>query len=123
MIDCTISGVGDNFIANVTLKNMWIAYGGIGGERASVCGVCLRGGPYLGEDATLNSWFGFSGDSRKSIVPGFNSHYNRRDGGRSYSYGLGPYVNLRIASRFSGSIGLNYNRNVDDRQWLRNFGV
>ena len=123
MIDGTNTGVGGNFNANVTFKNMWFAYGGIGGERASVCGVCLRGGPYLGEDATLNSWFGFSGDSRKSIVPGFNSHYNRRDGGRSYSYGLGPYVNLRIASRFSGSVGLNYNRNIDDRQWLRNFGV
>jgi hypothetical protein len=85
--------------------------------------VCLRGGPYLNEDANLNSWFGFSGDSRKSIVPGLSTWYNRRDGGESFNYGVNPYFNIRVASRFSGSLGLTYQRNVDDRQWIRNFGA
>jgi hypothetical protein len=123
MVDGTNTGVGGNVNVNTTFKNMWFMYGGIGGERASFCGSCLRGGPYLREDANLNSWFGFSGDSRKSIVPGLSTWYNRRDGGESYNYGLNPYFNMRIASRFSGSLGITYQRNVDDRQWLRNFGV
>ena len=123
MVDGTNTGVGGNVNVNATFRNMWFLYAGIGGERAAVCSACLRGGPYLNEDANLNSWFGFSGDSRKSLVPGLSSWYNRRDGGASYNYGLNPYVNLRIASRFSGQIGLTYQKNIDDRQWLRNFGA
>ena len=123
MVDGTNAGVGGNINTNVTFKNMWFMYAGMGGERASVCGSCLRGGPYLNEDANLNSWFGFSGDSRKSIVPGLSTWYNRRDGGESFNYGLNPYFNIRVASRFSGQLGLTYQKNVDDRQWMRNFGT
>ncbi len=123
MVDGTNTGVGGNININTTFKNMWFMYAGMGGERASVCASCLRGGPYLNEDANLNSWFGFSGDSRKSIVPGLSTWYNRRDGGESFNYGLNPYMNLRIASRFSGQLGLTYQKNVDDRQWMRNFGT
>lgn len=123
MVDGTNTGVGGNVNTNITFKNMWFMYAGVGGERAAVCGACLRGGPYLNEDANLNSWFGFTGDSRKSIVPGLSTWYNRRDGGESFNYGLNPYFNIRVASRFSGSLGLTYQRNVDDRQWIRNFGA
>lgn len=122
MVDGTNTGVGGNVNVNTTFRNMWFMYAGIGGERAAVCGACLRGGPYLNEDANLNGWFGFSGDSRRSIVPGLNVHFNRRDGGRSASYGLNPNVTFRVASRMSGSLGVNFNRNTDDRQFLRNFG-
>lgn len=121
-VDGTNTGVGGNVNFNVTFRNMWFMYGGIGGERESYCGSCLRGGPSLREDRNLNSWFGFSGDSRRRMVPGVDMSYNRRDGGRSYSYFVGPFVNLRVASRLSGSLGVSYNRNVDDRQWLGNFG-
>lgn len=123
MVDGTNTGVGGNVNTNITFKNMWFMYAGIGGERASVCGACLRGGPYLNEDANLNTWFGFSGDSRKNIVPGLSTWYNRRDGGASFNYGLNPYINLRVASRLSGQVGLTYQKNIDDRQWIRNFGV
>jgi hypothetical protein len=121
--DGTNTGVGGNVNLNVNFKNMWFAYAGMGGERASFCGTCLRGGPYFLEQPTLNAWAGFSGDSRKSLVPGLETWYNRRDGGESFNYGLAPNLNMRIASQFSGSLGLTYQRNVDDRQWLRNFGA
>lgn len=121
-VDGTPTGIGGNVNANVTFRNMWFMYGGVGGDRAAYCGTCLRGGPALRGDRMLNSWFGFSGDSRRPIIPGLDGHYNRRDGGRSYRYGVAPYVQLRVSSCFSGSIGLNYSRNIDDRQWLANFG-
>jgi hypothetical protein len=67
-------------------------------------------------------WMGFTGDARHAIVPGFNLDWGRNDNGRSHRYNAGPDVQLRVASRFSSSVGLNYSRNVQDRQWLGNFG-
>lgn len=69
------------------------------------------------------SFFGFGGDQRRPVVPGFNFNFSRGDGGRSHNLGLGPNVDVRVASRFSASLGINYNRNVDDRQWIDNYGV
>jgi len=121
--DGTNTGIGGNINTNVTFRNMWFMYGGIGGTRAAYCSSCLRGGPFLRTDPQLNTWFGFSGDSRKSIVPGLSTWANARDGWDSYNYGVNPYFNIRVASRFSGSLGITYQRNIDDRQWLRNYGV
>ncbi|HEX9564405.1 MAG TPA: DUF5916 domain-containing protein, partial [Gemmatimonadaceae bacterium] len=122
LTDGTNTGVGGNVNTNVTFRNMWFMYAGIGGERASYCSSCLRGGPLLREDASLNSWFGFSGDSRRSIVPELNTSFGRSDGGRSSYYNVSPVVRVRVASQFSGSIGLSFSGNKSDRQWLRNFG-
>jgi hypothetical protein len=116
------TGTGGNVNLNVNFKNMWFAYAGVGAERGSYCGSCLRGGPALYEDPTLNSWFGLSGDSRKWLQPGVNTGYGRSAQGRSHYWYLGPYVNARVASRFSASLGMDYNRNVDDRQWHSNYG-
>jgi hypothetical protein len=121
--DGTNSGVGGNVNINADFKNMWFAFLGIGGERASFCGTCLRGGPLLREDANLNIWGNVTGDNRRSIVPGLHVSTFFRDGGRSHSIFLAPSVNLRLASRFSGTIALNYHDNVDDRQPIGNFGT
>jgi hypothetical protein len=121
-VDGTNTGVGGNVNFNVNFKNMWFMYAGVGGERPSYCGSCLRGGQALREDASLNSWFGVSGDSRRSLVPGLDMGYNRRDDGNSFNWYIGPFVNMRLASRFSATLGMNYSRNVDDRQWLATFG-
>ena len=120
--DGTNSGVGGNFNMNVNFRNMWFAYLGIGGERGSFCGTCLRGGPMLREDATQNIWGGFNGDSRGTIVPNLHVSIFRKDGGRSQSTFISPYVNIRVASRFSGAVTVNYTHNTDDRQPLGNFG-
>ena len=120
--DGTNSGVGGNFNMNVNFRNMWFAYLGIGGERGSFCGTCLRGGPMLREDATQNIWGGFNGDSRGTIVPNLHVSIFRKDGGRSQSTFISPYVNIRVASRFSGTVSVDYTHNTDDRQPLGNFG-
>lgn len=122
LTDGTNTGVGGNVNTNVTFRNMWFMYAGIGGERASSCGTCLRGGPLLREDASLNSWFGFAGDSRRSIVPELNTAYGRSDGGRSSYYHVSPAIRVRAASQFSGSLGLSFAGNRSDRQWLGNYG-
>lgn len=117
------TGLGGNVNANVTFRNMWFAYGGLGGELPSYCGACLRGGPSLYEDRTLFAFAGVHGDSRRPLVPALEFSLNRRDGGRSRSYSVNPRVSWRVASRFSASLGAGYSANRDDRQWLGNFGV
>jgi hypothetical protein len=56
-------------------------------------------------------------------VPELNLFLNRRDGGRSLTWHVSPSVGIRVASRLSGSVGLGYAHNRDNRQWVRNFGA
>ncbi len=122
LTDGTNTGIGGNVNVNTTLRNMWFVYGGVGMSRGAYCGSCLRGGPLLRTDASLNSWFGFSGDSRHAVVPGLNGGYNAGDGGRSWNWSVGPTVAVRVASNVSATLGVSYSRNVSDRQSLGNFG-
>jgi hypothetical protein len=121
--DGSPGGHGGNINMNGQLRNMWSFYAGSGMDTPGYCGACLRGGPALREQPSFYGWSGFTADQRKPVVPGFNFDWGRTDNGRSYRYGFGPDVALRIASRFSSSLGIRFNRNVDDRQWVGNFGV
>jgi hypothetical protein len=116
-------GHGGNINLNSQLKNMWFVYGGAGVEVGALCGVCLRGGPALWEQPAYYGFSGFTADQRKPIVPGLGFDWGRSDGGRSWRYNFGPNVSMRLASRFSSSIGLNFSRNVQDRQWIANYGA
>jgi hypothetical protein len=108
---------------NGKLTNMWQFWGGVGGEVAAHCGACLRGGPAFWRQPTMFSFFGLGGDQRKVVVPEINLNYNRRDEGRTHSLSIGPNVFVRMASSFSARVGVNYTRNVDDRQWIDNYGA
>jgi len=121
--DGTSGGRGGNLNMNGQLTNMWFVYAGFGGETGSYCASCLRGGPALYENGSLQGWAGFTGDQRRAVFPSFNFSFRRTDGGRSSSYNLSPSVQGRLASAFSTSVGMSYNRNIDDRQWLGNFGT
>lgn len=116
-------GRGGNINMNGQLKNMWFFFTGVGGSLSGHCGACLRGGPQLREQPSAFGWAGFDGDARRWLIPSFNLNWNRRDGGRSYNYNFGPSLRMRVASRFSASLGVNYSRNTDDRQWINNYGV
>jgi len=122
LVDGTTTGIGGNVNTNITFRNMWFMYAGIGGQRSAYCGTCLRGGPLLRTDGNLNGWFGFSGDSRNVVVPNLDVFFTRGDGGRTVNRSISPSVTLRVASQFSGSIGVSYSTNHSDRQWVRNFG-
>jgi len=116
------AGRGGNINMNGQLKNMWFVYAGLGGGAGSHCGACLRGGPALYENPSLQGWAGFTGDQRRPVYFTLNTFVRRTDGGRSRSVELNPGVQGRLASAFSTAVGLSFSRNVDDRQWLGNFG-
>ncbi|MCC6317504.1 MAG: carbohydrate binding family 9 domain-containing protein [Gemmatimonadaceae bacterium] len=121
--DGTNTGHGGNVNMNGQLKNMWFFFGGVGGEMGALCAACLRGGPTYREMARMFSFFGFTGDQRRVAVPEMFVNFSRGDAGRSHSLNLNPSVAFRLASQFSARVGVSYSRNVDDRQFLGNYGV
>src|SRR6185503_18673001 len=69
----------------------------------------------------VSSWVGIEGDGRQVVVPGVWFNYNGRDRGRSRSVGISPWVQFRVGTRWTSSLGVDYNWNRDDRQWYDNF--
>jgi hypothetical protein len=122
LTDGLATGRGGNINMNGQLRNMWFVYAGIGGETGTYCGACLRGGPALYENASVQGWAGFTGDQRRPVFFSLNTFARRTDGGRSHVVEVNPSVQGRVASSFSTALGLSFSRNVDDRQWLGNFG-
>ncbi|MFN8574843.1 MAG: DUF5916 domain-containing protein [Gemmatimonadaceae bacterium] len=116
-------GHGGNINANLTFKNQWFAYGGVGGEIPSWCGSCTRGGPTMRQAGALFVFGGLTSDQRKPVVASLSLNGNRGDAGRSASFNVSPEVSLRVASRFRTSIGASFMHNVDNTQWVDNYGV
>ncbi|HEU5050078.1 MAG TPA: DUF5916 domain-containing protein, partial [Gemmatimonadales bacterium] len=100
----------------------WFHLGGTIGVGQVYCDRnCTRGGPSLKVEPGFSPWGGIEGDSRRAIVPSFWVNYSRNDGGRSTYLNLGPSVRLKVSTRFSSSISVNYTRNRNDSQWYGNF--
>lgn len=112
-----------NTNVHTELKNAWwFRLGGtLGGLGEVYCDRCARGGPALRRDSYISPWGGLQGDPRWRIVPAVWFNYFRSDGGRSESWSISPEFDFRIASAWTGSLGLRIARNRDDRQWYGNF--
>lgn len=111
-----------NTNTHTTFKNsMRLDLGGtLGGLGTTYCDRCARGGPALRQDSYLAPWMGINGDDRKALTPYMWVNLLRADGGRTHSISLSPELDLRVASRFSSALSLNYSRNHSDRQWYGN---
>lgn len=103
-------------------NSWWVHLGGsLGGLGTVYCDRCARGGPALRADNYVAPWGGIQGDTRWVVVPSVWFNYFRNDGGRSMNYSVGPNLEFRVSSRLTSSLGLNFSRNRDDRQWYGNF--
>ena len=107
---------------HITLNNsMGVHLGGTYGQLgATYCDRCARGGPAVRQDAYIAPWIGFNGDDRKPLVPYLWVNYWSGDGGRSNSLNLSPELDLRVSSRFSSVLSLNWSKNRYDAQWYGN---
>ena len=105
------------------LPNSFFLHGGgsWGGLGTTYCDFCSRGGPALRQDKYIAPWFGVQGDPRWVAIPSMWINYTRRDHGRSRNLDLNPTMDFRISSRWTGTLGFEYNWNRDDRQWYGNF--
>jgi len=102
-------------------NSWWVHLGGTYGGLGTVyCDRCARGGPALRTSEFISPWGGLQGDTRWVVVPAVWFNGWRGDGGRSHSFSVSPNLDFRVSSRFTASLGLNFEKNVDDRQWHGN---
>jgi uncharacterized protein DUF5916/cellulose/xylan binding protein with CBM9 domain len=99
-------------------KNQWWVHvgGTVGNLGQILCDRCARGGPAVRSDQYIAPWFGLQYDQRAAIVPQVFLNYFKGDGGRSRSTNVSPSVDLRVSSRFRGSVGYSTSHNVSDAQ-------
>ncbi len=89
---------------------------------ATHCVSCARGGPALRQSSSHSLSFGLDGDARRAVVPEFGVSVGRGDEGRSWSRGAELGLTARAGARTSMSLAVEYERSVDDAQWVANFG-
>jgi hypothetical protein len=100
----------------------WLHVGGtLGQVGATYCDRCARGGPAVRQDPYIAPWITIEGDDRRPLKPIFSANYNRADGGRSQDIDLSPELDLKVSSRFTTSVALEYNRNHNDLQYFGTF--
>jgi hypothetical protein len=125
--DWTIGGLlldrAVNTNVHTELNNSWwIHLGGtLGGLGEVSCDRCARGGPALRTSTYFSPWGGIQGDTRWPVTPGLWFNYRVGDEGRTRFFNINPAVDFRVGSGWTGSLGVNYSRNTDDRQWYGNF--
>jgi hypothetical protein len=112
-----------NLNGHMGFHNNWDVHAGgtYRGFGATSCDRCTRGGPLLRQSPALYPWFGFNADARRTLQPGMWVNLGYWDEGRSRSTSLGPYLNLRLSTRFTVNLGANLYRADDHTQWLGNF--
>jgi hypothetical protein len=81
-----------------------------------------RGGPAVRRSRDFDTWTGMAGDSRKSWTPYVFVGAWGSDAWHSGGRWIQPSVDFRVSSRFSASLGANYEKSVNDHQWVGNFG-
>lgn len=100
----------------------WLHMGGTIGLGKTQCARdCTRGGPSLKVDPNFSPWISIQSDDRKRVTEGVSGNFNRADGGRSHYFNVGPYLNVKLSSRFRTEVDLSYSKNHNDSQWFGNF--
>ena len=100
----------------------WLHTGGtIGQLGVTYCDRCARGGPAIRQDPYLSPWITIEGDDRRPLVPILSANYNRADGGRSERINVTPELDLKVSSRFTTSLSVDYTHNRDDLQYFGTF--
>ena len=121
----TQSGASATLHASGELRNFWstaftLSTYDIGATR---CIACARGGPALRQSAERLASVFVGGDARKIIVPNISVTGSSGDAGNSSSRSVSVGSDLRLASRYSMSLGATWESRTDDQQWIANYGA
>lgn len=108
-----------------TLPNSWggAITGSLNDVGGTYCVSCARGGPALRQAPKYGIRFDVVGDPRPAVVPQAAWRVGTSDDGRSWYRGSDLSGALRIASRFSTSVGVSYDEVTNDQQWIGNYGA
>ena len=87
------------------------------------CVSCARGGPALRQSRKQGIRFDIVGDARPAVSPKIAYRIGTSDAGRSWYRGGDLGFDVRVASRFSTSLGATYDEVANDQQWVGNYGA
>jgi hypothetical protein len=105
-------------------NQMWGHIGGnLGNFTPTYADREARGGPAVRRSQDYDVWTGVEGDGRKKWTPYLFAGTYGSDAGHSNGKWINPSVDFRVSSRFSASLGANYETQINDNQWVDNFGV
>jgi hypothetical protein len=88
----------------------------------SYCIACARGGPALRQAPRQRIQLDALGDPRGVLIPTGEWYFERGDEGLSYANGGSISFDLRSASRFTMTLGVNAEKRIEDQQWAGNYG-
>ena len=110
---------------HVQFPNQWWGHigGNFGNFRTTYADREARGGPAVRRSTEYDLWTGIDLDSRKAWTPNVFGGRFGGDAGHSNGWWVNPGIDFRMTSRFSASLGVNYEKATNDNQWNGNFGV
>lgn len=116
--------VGGNINSHMQLNNNWWLHWGQGGNAlaSSFCDNCARGGPAVRSSRMSFGWAGVEGDNRYRIIPFFFTQWMRGDAGHSNTIYYDPSLTLKLSSRLTTDLGVDYSTNVNDAQFYESYG-
>lgn len=119
-----VLGNGLNHNSHIQWKNyMWTHLGFNVDELATAYDDRgARGGPAIRISPNQSFWAGIQSDSRPAVTGSVWWGGWRGDEGHSWNAYLQPQLDFRVSSRFSTSLGINYQRNADDKQFYARYG-
>ncbi|HET7188356.1 MAG TPA: DUF5916 domain-containing protein [Gemmatimonadaceae bacterium] len=119
-----VLGNGLNQNSHVQLPNfMWVHLGFNYDEfMTAYDDRGARGGPAVRISPNRSFWAGIESDSRPAITGSVWWGAWRGDEGHSWNAYVQPQLDFRVSSRFSTSLGFNYQRNADDKQFYGSYG-
>jgi uncharacterized protein DUF5916/cellulose/xylan binding protein with CBM9 domain len=118
-------GTGLNHNFHIQLPNFyWVHFGmNVNEFLPSYGDRDARGGPAVRRSPNQSFWGGIASDDRRAVTAGFWYGGWKGDEGRSWDAWANPSLDFRVSSRFSTSLGFNYERNANDKQFYNNYGV
>lgn len=115
--------LGFNTNAHVELPNThWLHAGTSFQPTGSYDDRGARGGPAFRRAASVEGFIGWEGDRRKAWTPVFFMGTWRGDDWRSRGWWVNPSYQFRVSSRFNASLSGRLAYELNDTQWLENFG-
>ena len=111
-------GYGMSTNTNATFNNFWFVGGGVNLEMQRVDVGALRGGRSLVVEPSFNTWTNIRSDGRRSVSFEANLRSSRQPGTDSHGYGTTIGVTMQARSNLELFVGPNYDRQVNDGQFV-----
>lgn len=110
---------GGNVNVHWTFVNNWRFSTGLNYNGQGFADRLTRGGPGGYNNPNVNQWGNVSTDDRKKVYGNLNFNW-LKDGHGSWQRGLSPSLTFRPSSAISASVGMSWNRNRAQSQWVTN---